>query len=185
MRIISGKFKGRKLYTPMGDDIRPTADRTRESIFNLLMHGAYAGEAIIDQHVLDLCSGTGALGLEAISRGARMATFIDQNKYAIELGKKNALHCGATSQCFFVQADVTKLPPAREPAALVLMDAPYDTPLLAPAYASLLRGGWLKPGTLLIVEQPRTTDAPLLDGAEHTDTRQYGKAKIFIYRVNE
>ena len=183
MRIIAGQFKGRKLMPPVGDAIRPTSDRTRESIFNLLMHGAYAGEAIIGQHVVDVCCGTGAMGLEALSRGARIATFIDQDKQALELAKKNALHCGVANAAFFVQADATRLPTAREPAALVLIDAPYATPLLAPSYASLQRQGWLAPGTLIAAEQPRAAAVPELDGAELIDSRHYGKAAVHLFRV--
>jgi 16S rRNA (guanine966-N2)-methyltransferase len=183
MRIIAGQFKGRKLLPPEGKDIRPTSDRTRESIFNLLMHGAYGGENIIGQHVVDLCCGTGALGLEALSRGARIATFVDTDKRSIELAKKNALHCGVTNAAFFLTADAARLPTAREQASLVLMDAPYATPMIAPAYASLLRGNWLAPGALLVAEQSRDTPVPALDGAALIDERQYGKPKVLIYRV--
>lgn len=182
MRIIAGQFKGRNLLPPEGKDIRPTSDRTREAIFNLLMHGHYAGEAVIGCHVLDVCCGTGALGLEALSRGAQKVTFIDQDKRSIELAKKNALHCGVTQAAFFVQADASRLPAARDAAQLVLMDAPYATPLLAPAYASLLRGGWLAPAALLVAEQERSMPAPVLDGAALVDERQYGKAKVLIYQ---
>jgi 16S rRNA (guanine966-N2)-methyltransferase len=184
MRIIAGQFKGRKLFTPEGDAIRPTSDRTRESIFNLLMHGAYGGENIIGCHVLDLCCGTGALGLEALSRGARLATFVDKLKPSIELAKKNALHCGVTQQSFFIQGDAANLPAAREKVDLVLMDAPYATPLLAPAFASLVRGGWLAPGALIVAEQERSASVPMLEGAELIDERQYGKPKVLIYKVN-
>ncbi len=184
MRIIAGQFKGRKLQTPEGDDIRPTSDRARESIFNLLMHGAYAGENIIDCHVVDICCGTGALGLEALSRGARIATFVDKDKRAIELAKANALHCGVTNAAFFVQGDAARLPAAREAANLVLMDAPYATPLLASAYTSLVAGGWLAPGALIVAEQSRDMQATALDGAELVDERIYGKAKVLIYRIN-
>lgn len=183
MRIIAGQFKGRKLHAPEGDGIRPTSDRAREAIFNLLMHGQYAGEAVIGQHVVDLCCGTGALGLEALSRGARVVTFVDQDKRALELAKKNALHCGAVSNAFFVQSDAAKLPPAREKAALVLMDAPYASPLLAPAYAALTRGGWLQQNALMVVEQSRDAPEVILEGAVLLDTRQYGKAKVLVYRV--
>lgn len=183
MRIIAGQFKGRKLHPPEGSAIRPTSDRTRESIFNLLMHGAYGGENIIGCHVLDLCCGTGALGLEAISRGARLVTFIDKDTTAIALAKKNALHCGVSQQCFFVQSDAANLPPAREPVNLVLMDAPYATPLIAPAFASLMRGGWLAPDALIVAEQERHASVPVLEGAELIDERQYGKPKVLIYRV--
>ena len=183
MRIIAGQFKGRKLTPPEGNAIRPTSDRTRESIFNLLMHGQYAGENIIGCHVLDLCCGTGALGLEALSRGARIVTFIDKDKTSIALAKANALHCGVTHAAFFVQADVASVPPMREPASLVLMDAPYATPLLAPAYAALQRGGSLLPGALIVAEQERHAPIPVLEGAELIDERHYGKPKVLVYRV--
>lgn len=184
MRIIAGQFKGRKLQTPEGNAIRPTSDRTRESIFNLLMHGAYAGENIIGCHVLDLCCGTGALGLEALSRGARLVTFIDKDKTSIALAKQNAMHCGVVQQSFFIQGDAANLPAAREAVNLVLMDAPYATPLLSPAYDSLVRGGWLAPNALIVAEQERGAPIPTLDGAELIDERQYGKPKVLIYRVD-
>ena len=183
MRIIAGKFKGRKLIPPTGTDIRPTADRTRESVYNLLMHGQFGGEAIIDQHVVDLCCGTGAFGLEALSRGARIASFIDKDRRSLELARENALHCSTSSTCFFIGADATRLPAPREPAALVFFDPPYDTPILAPSYTSLQQNGWFAPGALLVVEQARNTMIPALDGAEQIDERQYGKAKIVVYRV--
>jgi 16S rRNA (guanine966-N2)-methyltransferase len=184
MRIIAGAYKGRKLFTPEGSDIRPTSDRAREAIFNLIMHGRYAGENVIDCHILDICCGTGALGLEALSRGARIATFIDQDKRSIELAKKNVTHCSANAQSFFVQSDATKLPPAREAANLVLMDAPYATPLLAPTYAALVRGNWLAPAALLVAEQSRDMAVPTLDGAELLDERIYGKAKVLVYKTS-
>jgi 16S rRNA (guanine966-N2)-methyltransferase len=183
MRIIAGQYKGRRLTPPVGNDIRPTSDRTRESVFNLLMHGAYAGEAIIGQHVVDLCCGTGAMGLEALSRGARIATFVDKDKRSLELAKQNVTHCGANNTAFFVAADVAQLPAAKEAASLVLIDAPYDQPILSAAYASLQRGGWLNPGTLIVAEQSRDTAGAALDGAVRIDERQYGKAKVLVYRV--
>ena len=182
MRIIAGAFKGRKLMTPPNDDIRPTSDRTRESLFNLLMHGRYAGESIIDQHVVDLCCGTGAMGLEALSRGARIASFIDKDKKSIELARANALHCGATSTSFFLQADATRLPTAREPAALVLYDAPYADAILAASYKSLASSGWLMAETLIVAEQSRDTAIAELNGAELIDNRQYGKTRLLVYR---
>jgi 16S rRNA (guanine966-N2)-methyltransferase len=183
MRIIAGRFKGRKLQPPVGQDIRPTSDRTRESIFNLLMHGAYAGDSIIDQHVVDLCCGTGALGLEALSRGAASCVFVDQDKKALTLAKDNAIHCGISNACHFIQADVAKLPTTATHAALILMDAPYATPLLAPAYGSLRSGGWLRADTLIVSELLHHATPPSLDGAQLLDSRKYGKAMVHIYRV--
>ncbi len=183
MRIIAGQYKGRKLATPANDAIRPTSDRTRESVFNLLMHGAYAGEAILDQHVVDLCCGTGAMGLEALSRGARMATFIDKDKRSLELARQNVTHCGANNAAQFVQSDAAKLPMAKEKAALVMMDAPYDQHILAAAYASLRVQQWLADGALIVAEQAVHTDVPALDGAELIDDRKYGKTRIVIYQL--
>jgi 16S rRNA (guanine966-N2)-methyltransferase len=183
MRIIAGKMKGRKLFTPEDDTIRPTSDRARESIFNLLMHGQFGGDNIIDQPVMDLCSGTGALGLEAISRGASQCTFIDISKKSIELAKQNALHCQVANQCYFVQADVTKLPPSNNPVSLVLMDAPYAKNLLPAAYAGLQKG-WLAKDSLLVVELPRDAVIPELAGAELITSRNYGKATVHIWRIN-
>jgi len=182
MRIIAGQYKGRKLITPEDDRIRPTSDRTRESVFNLLMHGAYGGENIIDQHVVDLCCGTGAMGLEALSRGARMVTFIDKDKRSMELARQNVTHIGVNNAAQFVQSDAAKLPQAREKAALVLMDAPYDQHILAAAYASLRAQQWLDDGALIVAEQAMHTDVPTLDGAELVDERKYGKTKVVIYR---
>lgn len=184
MRIIAGKLKGRKLKSFEGSDIRPTGDRTREAIFNLLMHGSYGGHQVIDRHVLDLCCGTGALALEALSRGAAGVTLVDQSKKALELAKENAVHCGVAQQCQFLQADVTRLPRAREAAALVLIDAPYAKPILPAAYASLRSNGWLDHNALIVSEHPKTADAPALEGAELIDERSYGKTKILIYRCS-
>lgn len=183
MRIIAGKYKGRRLFTPESDDIRPTSDRARESIFNLIMHGQYAGNDVIGAHVVDLCCGTGALGLEALSRGAAKATFVDQDKRSLELAKQNVTHCGANAQSHFLQADAARLPATTVPANLILMDAPYAAPLLAPAYGALKNGGWFAPGALIVAEQSRDMPTPPLDGAELLDERIYGKAKILVYRA--
>ncbi len=184
MRIIAGAYKGRKLKEFGGRDIRPTSDRTRESLFNLLMHGAYGGRQVIGCHVVDLCCGTGALGLEALSRGARMATFVDQDKRSLALARDNAAHCGATAQAHFIQADAAKLPSAREPAQLVVMDAPYASPITLAAYESLRAGGWFAPGALFVVEQGSGGEAPTLSGAALVDERRYGKATLRIYSID-
>lgn len=183
MRIIAGRMKGRKLLTPTNDKIRPTSDRLRESIFNLLMHGSYGGEHIIDRRVMDLCCGTGALGFEALSRGASECIFVDQDKTSLALAKDNALHCNVVPSSQFILADVARLPTARTPVSLVLMDAPYDRPLTVPAYTSLRSGNWFEPGALFLIEQSKTSVTEELTGAEIIDQRDYGKAQIVIYRV--
>lgn len=183
MRIIAGRLKGRKLLTPQNRDIRPTSDRTRESVFNLLMHGSYGGEHIIDRRVADLCCGTGALGFEAISRGASECIFVDQDKTSLQLAKDNALHCGVVPSSQFILADASRLPAARSPVALVMMDAPYASPLTVPAYHALTRGQWFEPGALFVVEQQKGSAVEELPGAELIDQRQYGKALLLIYRM--
>lgn len=183
MRIISGQFKGRRLHTPKNDAIRPTSDRTREALFNLLMHGHYAGAHIVGQRVADLCCGTGALGLEALSRGASECMFIDQDKTSLALTRDNVLHCNAVPQAQFLQADVTRLPAARQPVSLVLMDAPYDSPLTGRAYQSLRSGHWFAPEALFVVEQPMAAPITVLEGAELIDQRKYGKTILLVYRV--
>lgn len=184
MRIIAGSLKGRKLHTPEGDAIRPTSDRTRESVFNLLMHGQFGGDNIIDQRVADLCCGTGAVGLEALSRGATSCQFVDISKKSLELAKQNALHCGVVNQCHFLAADITRLPPVTQPFALVFMDPPYAKTILSQTYQSLRSGNWLAADSLLVAELPRRTDLPPLEGAELLTSRDYGKhTSIHVWRV--
>ena len=183
MRIIAGRMKGRKLITPENEAIRPTSDRTRESLFNLLMHGSYGGEHIVERRVADLCCGTGALGLEAISRGASECIFIDQDKRSLQLAKDNALHCNVIPSCQFIQSDVSRLPTARTPVALVMMDAPYASPLTLPAFNALKNGNWFEPDALFVVEQQKASTTEELPGAELIDERGYGKAKLLIYKI--
>jgi 16S rRNA (guanine966-N2)-methyltransferase len=183
MRIIAGAFKGRRLNAPEGDAIRPTSDRMREAVFNLLMHGKFGGEHIINRRVADLCCGTGALGLEALSRGASECMFVDADKTSLALAKANALHCNAVASSQFVLSDATRLPAARQPVALVLMDAPYADAITARAYQSLRAGHWFEPDALFVVEQPKTAEIPALPDTTLLDTRPYGKAQLLIYKI--
>lgn len=185
MRIIAGKYKGRKLHYLETKEIRPTMARTREALFNVLMHGKFGGDAVIDQHVMDLCCGTGALGIEALSRGAAKVTFVDKSRQALKLAQENVALCGATSAAAFVLADAAALPPASTPMALVLFDAPYDQAILPATYAALQRGGWLAMDSLLVVEQGPGGQFTVLEGTEIVDERKYGKTKIAIYQVLE
>ncbi len=184
MRIIAGTLKGRKIQAPENDSIRPTSDRTRESVFNLLMHGQFGGDNIVDERVADLCCGTGAIGLEAVSRGAVTCQFVDISKKALELAKANAIHCGVSSQCQFLPADITKLPMVTQPFGMVFMDPPYAKDILTETYASLTRGGWFKPGSLLVAELPRRIDLPVLEGTELVVSRDYGKhTSVQVWRI--
>src|ERR1700686_2626118 len=149
MRVVGGRLKGRNLAAPASRDIRPTADRLRESLFNILIH-AYE-DPIADARVLDLFAGTGALGIEAVSRGAKFTLFIDNGAEARALLRNNveALGLGGVTKVY--RGDAGNLGPAHpvEPFSLVFLDPPYAKKLAEKALASLRDGGWLAPGALL------------------------------------
>ncbi|MFY9694368.1 MAG: 16S rRNA (guanine(966)-N(2))-methyltransferase RsmD [Xanthobacteraceae bacterium] len=153
MRVVGGRLRGRALAGPQSKSIRPTADRLRESLFNILTH-AY-GDPISGARVLDLFAGTGALGIEAASRGAAFALFVDDGAEARALIRENvaALGLGGVSKTF--RRDATKLGPAHplEPFSLAFLDPPYGQNLAEQALASARAGGWLSPQALIVVEE--------------------------------
>src|SRR4029450_8478521 len=156
MRVVAGKHRGRKIAAPEGHDVRPTSDRAREALFNILEHGQFAEDgtsALIDARVLDVFAGSGALGLEALSRGAAQLTCIENSATARSALRANAKTLGETARVTVVQADATKPPtPAGPPCRLVLMDPPYRSGLAAPALAALAERGWLAAGALCVGE---------------------------------
>jgi 16S rRNA (guanine966-N2)-methyltransferase len=153
MRIVGGTFRGRSIAAPKSQAIRPTADRLRESLFNILAHGY--GNQVAGARVLDLFAGTGALGLEAMSRGAAFALFVDDGAEARALirGNVEALGLGGTTKIF--RRDATKLGQAHpvDPFTLVFLDPPYGQGLAEKALASALEGGWIAPDALMVVEE--------------------------------
>src|SRR3979409_2148483 len=153
MRVVGGRLKGRNLASPSSHDIRPTADRLRESLFNILMH-AY-DDPITDAPVLDLFAGPGALGIEAVSRGAKFALFVDNGAEARALLRNNVESLGLGGVTKVYRRDAGNLGPAHpvEPFALVFLDPPYRMKLAQKALGSLRDGGWLTTGTLLVVEE--------------------------------
>jgi 16S rRNA (guanine966-N2)-methyltransferase len=167
MRVVGGHLRGRALAGPKSAAIRPTADRLRESLFNILLH-AY-DDPVTGARVLDLFAGTGALGIEALSRGAAFALFVDQSAEARALLRENvtALGLGGTSRIF--RRDATMLGPAHplEPFSLAFLDPPYGQGLAHQALDSARNGGWLLPGALVIVEE--TTKAKFSVPAEFTE----------------
>ena len=153
MRIIGGRLRGRRLAAPNSQAIRPTAERLRESLFNILIHG-YA-DPIAGARVLDLFAGTGALGIEALSRGAAFALFVDERAEARALMRENvaALGLGGVSRIF--RRDATRLGAAHpvEPFSLAFLDPPYGQGLAEAALGSARLGGWFTPGALIVVEE--------------------------------
>lgn len=186
MRIISGAHKGRRieLLKEVGDQVRPTSDYAREAIFNLLNHRDFQKNAhpFIDQHVLDIFCGTGALGLEALSRGASEVTFIDRSREALANARYNATRMKEEERTHFFQCDATRLPPARTTFSLVFMDPPYFGQLLPKAMKSLAAGNWLAKDALLVVEHDAKEQHLLPEGFVLHDSRRYGRAAIQLVK---
>src|SRR5256885_11633764 len=171
MRVVGGRLKGRNLASPSLREIRPTADRLRESLFNILIH-AY-DDPIRDARGLDLFAGTGALGIEAISRGAAFALFVDNGTEARALLRNNveALGLGGVTKVY--RRDATNPGPAHplEPFSLVFLDPPYGKGLAETALAALRDGGWLIPGALLVVEEAKAAGFAAPEGFEELERR--------------
>lgn len=186
MRIISGKHKGRRieLVKEAADVVRPTSDFAREAIFNILIHGKYSqnGSSFIDKQVLDVFCGTGAFGLEALSRGAARVTFIDQSRDALANARYNATKMKETDTVEFMLADATKLPKARKSFALVFLDPPYFSKMIEPALKSLHAGGWVEPDGLVIVEHDAKEQVAFPETFTVIDERRYGRAIVNLLK---
>lgn len=183
MRIVGGRLKGRALSAPASRAIRPTSERLRESIFDILEH-RFPG-LIEGARVVDLFAGTGALGIEALSRGARFALFVDNGAEARALLRANveALALGGVTRIW--RADATKLgsAPAGGPFALAFLDPPYGQGFAGPALASLVAGGWLEPNALCVAEEDAKVDIAAPNGLARVDERIYGDTKISIFQA--
>jgi 16S rRNA (guanine966-N2)-methyltransferase len=182
MRVVGGRLRGRTIASPSSRDIRPTADRLRESLFNILMH-AY-DDPIDGARVLDLFAGTGALGIEAVSRGAAFTLFVDNGAEARALLRQNveALGLGGVTKVY--RRDATNLGPAHpmEPFSLVFMDPPYGRGLAEQALASLRHGGWLAPRALVVVEEATSAKVAAPADFEELERRAYDDTEFMILR---
>jgi 16S rRNA (guanine966-N2)-methyltransferase len=185
MRVVGGRLRGRPLAGPKSSAIRPTADRLRESVFNILLH-AY-GDPITGARVLDLFAGSGALGIEALSRGADFTLFVDDGAEARALIRENvaALGLGGVTRIF--RRDATKLGPAHpvEPFALVFLDPPYGQELAAPALIAARDGGWLAAGALIVVEEAAKSAFALPSGFSELERRAYDDTEFVFCRRAE
>lgn len=184
MRIIGGRARGLHL-APVGEGdakahLRPTTDRVRESIFNLLVNGGY-GDPISGARVLDLFAGTGALGLEALSRGAARVAFVDDGVAARALLRRNIELMRAMGETDVWRRDATRLGPNRGPGYdLMFLDPPYRQGLGQAALASAVEGGWLAPGVLIVWEEGEPPAVPA--GFDRLDQRKYGDTLVTILR---
>jgi 16S rRNA (guanine966-N2)-methyltransferase len=180
MRIVGGSHRGRRLVAPPGTAVRPTADRVREAVFDILMHGRFAarGNPLAAAIVLDAFAGTGAFGLEALSRGAVAAVFIERDAAALEVLGRNVEALGETARARIVAGDAADPPPADRTAAIAFLDPPYGSGLAAPALSGLAAAGWLAADALAIVELARRESLPLPAGFVVIDERVYGVARL-------
>jgi 16S rRNA (guanine966-N2)-methyltransferase len=184
MRIVGGRLRGRTIVAPKTDTIRPTADRLRESLFNILAHSY--GDPVSGARVLDLFAGTGALGLEAASRGAAFVLFVDEGAEARALLRANVetLGLGGTTRIF--RRDATKLgsPHPLEPFGVVFSDPPYRKGLAEQALASALDGGWLAPGALAVVEEAADAKFTAPEGFQELERRDYGETELVFLQTS-
>lgn len=193
VRIIAGERKGRVLATPTGSATRPTADRVRQALFDVLAHAPWGGPALLDgAHVLDAFAGTGALGLEALSRGGAQAVFFETDRSALAALRTNIHACGWGERCTVYPRDVTNPPAARTiPASLLFLDPPYHKGLPTKALAALKAKGWIAPNAVAIIETGRDEPLPFTDEAEDAPPcahdllaeRQHGAARLSIWRL--
>ncbi len=172
MRIISGLKRGKKLFTPVDERIRPTADRAREALFNILYAKYF--DTLDGVRVADIFSGTGAIGLEAASRGAAFVLFVDID---LKLAKKNAAVCGFDNLSF-MERDARRLPQARQAFRLIFLDAPYNKGLTTPVLEALLAGGYVSEDTLVVAETAADEELPLPTGWRLEEERIYGAARF-------
>jgi 16S rRNA (guanine966-N2)-methyltransferase len=183
MRIVAGRHRGRSLKTPDDLAVRPTADRTREALFNILVSGRLSDEnRLSGARVLDAFAGTGALGLEALSRGAAHAVFMENYAPAIEICRANIRNLGEDARAELVACDVLHPRPAPEPCDLVFLDPPYNQGFAEKALMSLVKAGWIAPGTLVSVEMMKNEAFATPEGFSEIDARSYGKAKLVFLK---
>jgi 16S rRNA (guanine966-N2)-methyltransferase len=182
MRIIAGRHKGRALTAPEGEATRPTSDRARQALFDMLWHAPWAGREVLEgARVLDAFAGTGAMGLEALSRGASHATFIERDRAALAALRANIRACREEERSAVLATDATKPPRAQQPCGVAFLDPPYGQGLLAPALAALQAGGWLAEGALVCAEIG-PGDAPP-EGTLALADRAHGKARLVVWRA--
>ena len=183
MRVVGGRLKGRNLASPSSRDIRPTADRLRESLFNILIH-AY-DDPIQDARVLDLFAGTGALGIEAISRGAAFALFVDNGAEARALLRNNVESLGLGGVTKVFRRDAGNLGPAHpvEPFSLVFLDPPYGRGLAGQALISACAGGWLAADALIVVEEAAAAAFTAPEGFTDIERRRYDDTELVFLTI--
>jgi 16S rRNA (guanine966-N2)-methyltransferase len=179
MRIVAGEWRGRSLSAPAGTGTRPTADRVRQALFDMLMHAPWAGRPVIEgASVLDCFAGTGALGLEALSRGAARAVFVERDRAALAALRVNIAACRAVDRCEVLPVDVLTVP-SGDRVDIVFLDPPYGQDLIARALTRLRTMRRVGTGTLIVAEMGHEEPAPEF---ELLADRTHGAARVTIWR---
>ncbi len=183
MRVIAGEYGGRRLKTPKNYDIRPTSDKVRQAIFNTLSHM----QAVRGAHVLDCFCGTGALGIEAISQGARLAVFMDKNKRSLELARENVSNLNIETANFLLRdaTNLKKRPDGMEPFSLIFLDPPYNKNMIDPTLKSLHQGNWLATNTVCVLEVEKNHNPISLDAYIFHNEKTYGDSAVLYYVYNQ
>ncbi len=188
LRIVAGKHRGRRLKTPRDRRTRPTAERVREAVFDVLAHGVPEKRfASLPKgvRVLDLFAGSGAMGFESLSRGAEFVTFLETDPVALSLLRENAEALGEEARVALMPKDATRPGPAGEAVELAFLDPPYDRDLSGPALAALREGGWLEAKAILVVELGTKETLLPPKGFRAFDERRYGAAKVIFLIYEE
>lgn len=179
-RIIAGALRGRRLAVPRGSDIRPTTDRMRERLFSMLQHDRYP--PLAGAGVVDLFAGTGALGLEALSRGAAWVTFVDNAPGALSCLRENISALNAGDRCKILRTDARHIGATETAADIIFMDPPYRQGLIPPTLSRLGAGGWLHDGSLVVAELASDEDMTLPMGWTLLDDRSQGAQRIVFLK---
>jgi 16S rRNA (guanine966-N2)-methyltransferase len=184
MRVVGGRLRSRPIAGPKSDSVRPTSDRLREALFNILTHSY--GDPVAGARVLDLFAGTGALGIEAISRGADYALFVDEGVEARALLRDNVESLGLGGVARIFRRDASRLGPAHplDPFSLVFLDPPYGKGLAEKSLISARDGGWLMPEALLVVEEAADAGFKAPDGFAELERRRYDDTEFTFVRLS-
>jgi 16S rRNA (guanine966-N2)-methyltransferase len=184
MRVVGGRHRGRRLVAPPGDTVRPTSDRAREALFNILSHGdlAAAGSPFAGENVLDAFAGTGAFGIEALSRGAARAAFLETDRAALSALRQNLATLDEEDSADVIAGDATRPPRAPFASAVSFLDPPYRSGLAASALVALTAMGWLTARAIAIVETAADEAFSPPQGFTIIDERKYGAAKLHFLR---
>jgi 16S rRNA (guanine966-N2)-methyltransferase len=181
MRIVAGAWRGRNLVAPPGRATRPTADRVRQALFDMLLHAPWGGREVVEgARVLDVFAGTGALGLEALSRGAAHANFMERDRAALAALSANIAGCRAGERASVLAVDATQPRRADAPCGLVFLDPPYGEALVPRALRALGEAGWLAPDALIVAETG--ADEEIADCGSALAVREHGAARITVWR---